>query len=934
MSVNVVLKSVFDDKGIKQAQKSFGSIGGSLNKLGGTLAAAFSVAAVTKFVSNAVKQASDLGESINAVNVSFGRSAEGIKKLGEEASTSLGLSTQQFNQLAVGFTSFAETIAGPGGDVVGIIDDLTTRGADFASVMNLDVNEAMNVFRSGLAGETEPLRKFGIDLSAAAVNTYAYANGIAAAGQQLTEQQKVQARYGLLLQQTDKFAGDFANTSGSLANAQRILKAEFANVQAEVGKALVPALEALIPAITPIVKQLGPMLTKIFEALAPLIVTLAENLSPLLKAIEPLIDVFATVAEVVGEIISAFLPVFIKLIGIITPIIKQLVEAFLPLIGKILPVFARLIDALMPFIEILADYLTYVLIPALEFLADLIGDYLVFYLEALATAFELIGDRVEFLWDKAKPFFEGIFGASEKGLQVSTFLNNMATAFYEIGKQLKPLGILLIPVIEVLRYLSKKTAAPAIPAANSSVLDAYQYNLKVNQPTPLGLPNPLGDGLGTPDPSGVADRFAKVQKIIKKAQADILKTERDYERTKFEINREYEDKVYALRQDAAKRQEELILESQSRITSAFRSATQMSLGDLFTSQSTREIVTQVKKLTQNLTVTVAKETEKTTYASVTDIINGLKERLTASKNLLANASKLAGLGFKQTFIEQVLETGTETGNALAGAILDASPETQSELKTLFGELETVSETGADALAKNIYDKFLLATRELAKQSKDIQTELDLALEAENAILLRNLADAAYAFQTQISDIKTQFLLDLDEFDGAFAGLGNTIDKLIEKFERLLRVGKGDIQGMITAPSGDPNKPNPLENAAITEGVAVKDIRNATGIIIDELSDVKGTAAYLQARINSANAYIKLASSNAAQDASAAASIADWTKQLVNLQGAAATGNVAGTVVNINVRTDSTQSQAMVGKTIGNIVTKYVTTGGQVIVSGN
>jgi hypothetical protein len=126
----------------------------------------------------------------------------------------------------------------------------------------------------------------------------------------------------------------------------------------------------------------------------------------------------------------------------------------------------------------------------------------------------------------------------------------------------------------------------------------------------------------------------------------------------------------------------------------------------------------------------------------------------------------------------------------------------------------------------------------------------------------------------------------------------------------------------------------LENAAITEGVAVKDIRNATGIIIDELSDVKGTAAYLQARINAANAYIKLASSNAAQDASAAASIADWTKQLVNLQGAAATGNVAGTVVNINVRTDSTQSQAMVGKTIGNIVTKYVTTGGQVIVSGN
>ena len=147
---------------------------------------------------------------------------------------------------------------------------------------------------------------------------------------------------------------------------------------------------------------------------------------------------------------------------------------------------------------------------------------------------------------------------------------------------------------------------------------------------------------------------------------------------------------------------------------------------------------------------------------------------------------------------------------------------------------------------------------------------------------------------------------------------------------MLGAGSGDIKAAITAPGSG----SVVAGATITESVAVKDIKNATGIIIDELSDVAGTAAYLQARINAANSYIKLASSNAAQDASAAASIADWTQQLANLQGAAATGNVAGTVVNINVRTDTTQTTAMVGKTIGKIVTKYVTTGGQVIVSGS
>jgi hypothetical protein len=297
--------------------------------------------------------------------------------------------------------------------------------------------------------------------------------------------------------------------------------------------------------------------------------------------------------------------------------------------------------------------------------------------------------------------------------------------------------------------------------------------------------------------------------------------------------------------------------------------------------------------------------------------------------LLANASKLAGLGFKQTFIEQVLETGTESGNALAGAILEASPETQSELKTLFGELEDVSETGAESLAKSIYDKFGLATREMKAQSVAIQTELNAALKAENELLLQSLADAAYAFQLQITDIKTQFLLDIGELDGKFAGLGNTIKEVTARLEKLLGAGTTDIQAAITAP----NSGTAVAGATITQNVAVKDIKNATGIVIDELSDVAGTAAYLQARINAANSYIKLASSNAAQDASAAASIADWTKQLTNLQGAAASGNVAGTVININVKTSPGQSEAMVGKTLGKIVTKYVTTGGQVIVSG-
>jgi hypothetical protein len=199
----------------------------------------------------AVGAASDLNESINAVQVTFGDASGGILQLSEDAARAVGLSKEEFNGLAVQFSNFADTVGkGTGKGVVRTMDDLTTRAADFASVMNLDVADAAALFQSGLAGESEPLRKFGIDLSAAAVEAHAYATGIAAAGEPLTEQQKVQARYSLLMDQTSKTQGDFANTSDSLANRQRILKAEFANMSAEIGTALMPAISAVAGFIT------------------------------------------------------------------------------------------------------------------------------------------------------------------------------------------------------------------------------------------------------------------------------------------------------------------------------------------------------------------------------------------------------------------------------------------------------------------------------------------------------------------------------------------------------------------------------------------------------------------------------------------------------------------------------------------------------------
>lgn len=431
------------------------------------------------------------------------------------------------------------------------------------------------------------------------------------------------------------------------------------------------------------------------------------------------------------------------------------------------------------------------------------------------------------------------------------------------------------------------------------------------------------------DTKGTETQFQKVQKIIKTYQEKLLKAEESYARAKFEINRDYNDAVADLEKDAADKRASIVQESIDRLRSAFRAATQLGLGDLFTGETSTQLITSVKKLADRLTVSVTTEVEKTTYSSVEDIISGLSTRLAASKALLANASKLAAAGFSQTFIEQVVETGADTGNALATAILGSSAEQQAALKKNFLELENVSETGMDAVAKGIYDKMGLATRELKAQNEAVSAELASALKTQYEQLQRALADAGYAFTLNVNGIKDEFEDVIDSLDGKFGGLKGTIDALLAKMKQLSGESVTDIQAAITAPGSG----TALAGASVQAGVSAKSIGTAAGIVIDSAADIAGTMAYIQARIEAANKYIKSSSSNAAQEASARAQITGFQSELKNLKGLAASESAAGTVININVKTDTTQSAAMVGKTIGNVVTKYTTTGGKVLVSG-
>jgi hypothetical protein len=254
ISIDVIADASKAKAGLKQAEQAAGSLQNQFKNVAKTAAAAFATQKIVGFAKSAVTAASDLSESMNAVAVTFGKASDGILELGENAAKAVGMSQKDFNAFAVQFAGFTKQIAGASGDVVAVTDDLTVRIADFASVMNLDIPRAAQIFQSSLAGSTEPIRAFGIDMSAAAVAAFAVEQGMVESAAAMTEADKVAARYALLMQETAQMSGDFANTSDGLANSQRILAAELENARSTIGEAMIPAIQGLMGAVRPVLE--------------------------------------------------------------------------------------------------------------------------------------------------------------------------------------------------------------------------------------------------------------------------------------------------------------------------------------------------------------------------------------------------------------------------------------------------------------------------------------------------------------------------------------------------------------------------------------------------------------------------------------------------------------------------------------------------------
>lgn len=241
--IDTIWRQFGDDKALRtMAQMGNGAdtVENRLSTLRGSVANGFTGAgaAGAALFASSLKKGMDAVETENLVQVTFGEDQmPDIEKWSKDLRKELSLNEYSLRRNAASFANLFQKTGAGQGEVAGMSKNITELSRDLASFYNTSNDEAVRALQGALVGETESIRnKYNVLLNDATISEYAWANGIAKRGQELTEQQKVLARYGAILQQTKNAQGDLSRTKDSPANLARAAVEEWGNIQTDFGK--------------------------------------------------------------------------------------------------------------------------------------------------------------------------------------------------------------------------------------------------------------------------------------------------------------------------------------------------------------------------------------------------------------------------------------------------------------------------------------------------------------------------------------------------------------------------------------------------------------------------------------------------------------------------------------------------------------------------
>lgn len=286
-----------------KADKAAGRTSSTLmTKLKPAAAAAGAAAAAmaAKWALDGIKMAESAEIIATSFDKTFGPATQALTDDLEDQRIALGLSEAEFQKLAtqigavnVGMGQTEEEAAAVTAQMIGIAGDVAAFNGELGTAPQ--VIDDMN---SALVGNYETLDKYGINLTAAAVEQQALADTGKAAASELTELEKRTAALALIEEQSALMTGSLAEQMDSGATKANEFAARMKDVQTDVGAALVPLKELLLEVLLALIPVL--------EALNPLIAAVGQAIGGLVKFVTPVI-------QVVGKLISVLVEGMVKI---------------------------------------------------------------------------------------------------------------------------------------------------------------------------------------------------------------------------------------------------------------------------------------------------------------------------------------------------------------------------------------------------------------------------------------------------------------------------------------------------------------------------------------------------------------------------------------------------------------------------------------------
>lgn len=197
-------------------------------------------------IKTGIDYASDLAEVQNVVDVTFGSATEAINSWSKECLAAYGMNEASAKRYAGTIGAMLKSSGLAGDAIVDMSKDMVGLAGDMASFYNLDLETAFEKIRSGISGETEPLKQLGINMSVANLEAYALSQGITTAYNEMSQAEQVMLRYNYLMSTTADAQGDFARTQDSYANQTRLLSESWLEFTGVMAEQLLPVLTTIV----------------------------------------------------------------------------------------------------------------------------------------------------------------------------------------------------------------------------------------------------------------------------------------------------------------------------------------------------------------------------------------------------------------------------------------------------------------------------------------------------------------------------------------------------------------------------------------------------------------------------------------------------------------------------------------------------------------